>query len=74
MTISEKNKKKEKMERLEKEQFAEEMKKFYESYYEALEFFKAKTLTIEVNFVDELTRVYFPKLPVCNKVNERIID
>jgi hypothetical protein len=44
------------------------MKKYYESYYEALGFFRLKTLTIEVSFNDNLTRVYFPKLPICNKM------
>lgn len=41
------------------------MKLFFESYYEALDFFKSKSLSIEVNFHDELTKVYFPKLPIC---------
>ena len=68
-TISEKDKKKEKLERIQREPFAEEMKMFFESYYESLEFFKQRTLTIEVNYLDELTKVYFPKLPICDKLD-----
>ncbi len=45
-SISDEDRKVEKMKSLEKEPFAEEMKKFYIKYYTAYEFFKSKTLTI----------------------------
>ena len=48
------------------------MTQFYEKYYEAMDFFKEKTLTVEVNFGDRLTRVYFPKIPLCNGLTKRM--
>lgn len=72
-TISEKNKKKEKLEKFSNEPMGEQMRMFYESYYESLDFFKSKTLTIEVSFNNSLTKVYFPKLPICDKMDESMI-
>jgi hypothetical protein len=67
-SLVENEQKKKNLEKLEKEVMGQEMKKYYQAYYEALAFFKSKTLTIEVSFNDRLTRVYFPKLPLCDKM------
>jgi hypothetical protein len=47
------------------------MRQFYEKYYEALEFFKNHTLTIEINLLGSLSRVYFPKIPLCYKLTNK---
>ena len=72
--ISEKDKKQERQKKLEKQPFAEEMKMFYNKYYEALQFFREKTLTIEVNFNDNLTRIFFPEIPLCSKITPTMIN
>lgn len=64
-SISDKEQKDDQMKSLEKEPFAEEMKQFYQKYYEAMGFFGKYTLTIEVNLIGSLARVYFPKIPIC---------
>lgn len=48
------------------------MKMFYEKYYLAYEFFQAKTVTIEANIHGCLTKLYFPKLPLCDRITEDI--
>ena len=50
------------------------MRQFYEKYYEALEFFRGKSISIEVNFIENLTRIYFPKIPLCNGVTEKMTE
>ena len=50
------------------------MKKYYEKYYAALDFFREKTLSVEINFSGRLTKIRFPKIPLCDKVTERSID
>lgn len=36
----------------------------------AMEFFKNNTLNIEINFKDQLFRVFFPKQPCCNLISK----
>ncbi len=48
------------------------MAKFYQNYYAAYKFYNSKKLTIEVNVYDKLTRIYFPRLPLCDKVTEKM--
>jgi hypothetical protein len=50
------------------------MKQFYQKYYEAMGFFGKHTLTIEVNLLNTLARVYFPKIPLCEKLTEPMIE
>ena len=42
------------------------MTKFYKDYYTAYKFYKSKTVTIEANIYDKLTKVYFPRIPLCD--------
>ena len=64
-TINDKDHHTEKIKSLEKEPFAEEMINYHMKYYQAFDFFKQKTLTIEANIFDNLVKIYFPKLPLC---------
>jgi hypothetical protein len=57
---------------LDREPFAEEMKLFYNKYYEAYDFFKRRTATVEVNVYDNLVRLYFPVIPLCHKITEQM--
>ncbi len=50
------------------------MKQFYHKYYETIGFFGNHTLTIEVNLMGNLARVYFPKIPLCEKLTEPMIE
>ena len=50
------------------------MIRFYEEYYTALDFFKEKTLSIEVNFHDRLTKINFVKIPLCDKMTDDMVS
>jgi len=67
-SISDKEKRAEKQKALEKEQFGKEMARFYKDYYTAYKFYRSKTLTIEANIYDKLTKIYFPKIPLCDEL------
>ena len=71
-SISDKEKRREKQNSLEKEQFGKEMAKFYRDYYSAFKFYKGKTLTIEVNIYDKLTKIYFPRIPLCDELTSKM--
>ncbi len=50
----------------------EEMKYYYHTYYNAVIFFRKKTGTIEVDLKGNIIKVYFPKLPIAEKITEEM--
>lgn len=48
------------------------MKLFYNKYYEAYEFFSKRTATIEANVFGNLVELYFPIIPLCLKITDRM--
>lgn len=48
------------------------MAKFYQNYYSAYKFYNSKTLTIEATIFGKLTKIYFPRIPLCDKVTEKV--
>jgi hypothetical protein len=48
------------------------MTMFYNKYYEAYEFYKKKTLSLEINVHGHLVKLYFPKIPLCNKITQKL--
>lgn len=48
------------------------MKMFYDKYYDAYEFFNKRTLTIEASIFGNLIKLYFPKIPLCDKISEKL--
>lgn len=45
---------------------------FYFKYYEAYDFFSKNTATIEANIFDNMIKLYFPRIPLCDKINEKM--
>lgn len=44
---------------------------FYNKYYEAYEFYQKKSVSLEVNVFGNLVKIYFPKIPLCDKLTEK---
>ena len=44
------------------------MKYYFHAYYNALIFFKNKIGTIEVDLKGDIVKVYFPHLPIAEKI------
>jgi len=45
---------------------------YYNKYYEAYKFFKKKTITIEASVFNNLVKIYFPSIPLCDKLTAKI--
>lgn len=46
----------------------------YKIYYAARKFYKQKIVSIEANVYGKLTQIYFPLLPFCNRLTEKLKD
>jgi hypothetical protein len=48
------------------------MRGYYHTYYNAIEFFRAKTSTIEVSLKGQILRTYFPRLPLAGAITDEM--
>lgn len=46
------------------------MCRYYHTYYNAIEFFRGKTSTIEVKLKGQILRAYYPRLPLAEAITD----